>query len=167
MLHILKTKDDTNSSTLKFGTPIFNAFRHITQILKSATTPPPAPVIEPSSPASAPMVELSPTQQVYQPVASAPRVETPKPPVITNTQKEVLRKLVQKSLQCSKRLRLPTQRCGTRSVFQTAQSVIDSSVSEDDIVRLFSHHIAAHVHCPVTGRKLTIRKLCKGPDGHI
>ena len=37
MLHILTTKDDTNSSTLKFGTPIFNAFRHISQILKRAT----------------------------------------------------------------------------------------------------------------------------------
>ena len=34
-------------------------------------------------------------------------------------------------------------------------------------MRLFSHHIAAHFHCPVTGRKLNIRKLRKVPDGHI
>ena len=94
-------------------------------------------------------------------------METPKPPVITNTRREVLHKLVQQSLQRSKRLRLPTQRCGPRSFFQAAQSVIDSSVSDDDIERLFSHHIAAHVHYPVTGRKLNIRKLCKGPDSHI
>ena len=79
MLHILKTKDDTNSSTLKFGTLIINAFRHIAQILKRATHPPPAPVIEPSSPASDPRMELSPTQQAYQPAAPAPRVETPNP----------------------------------------------------------------------------------------
>ena len=63
MLHILKTKDDTNSSTLKFGTPIFNAYRHITQILKRTTDPPPSPIIDPPSPASAMRVEPSPTQQ--------------------------------------------------------------------------------------------------------
>ena len=103
MLHILKTKDDTNSSTLKFGTPIFNAYRHIAQILKRATDPPPAPIIEPSYPASAPRVEPSPTQQAYQPAASAPRVEAPQPPVITNTRREVLRKLAQQSLRRSKR----------------------------------------------------------------
>ena len=112
-------------------------------------------------------MELSPIQQAYQPAASAPRVETPKPPVITNTRKEGLRKLVQQSLRRSKCLRLPTQRYGPRSVFQAAQSVIDNSVSDDDIGRLFSHNIAAHVHCPVTGRKLNICKLRKGPDGHI
>ena len=110
---------------------------------------------------------LSPTQQAYQPAAPAPRVETPKPPVITNTRREVLRKLVQKSLRRSKRRRLPTQRYGQRSVFQAAQSVIDNSVSDDDIEQLFSHHTAAHIHCPVTGRKLNIRKLRKGPDGNI
>ena len=128
MLHILKTKDDTNSSTLKFGTPIFNTFRHIAQILKRTTTPPPAPVIEPYSPVSALRVELSPIQQAYQLAVSAP-----KPPIITNTQKEGLLKLVQQSLRRSKRQRLPTQRYGPRSVFQAAQSVIDSAVSDDDI----------------------------------
>ena len=160
-------------------------YRHIAQILKRSTHPPPAPIIEPSSPTSAPRVEpsptqqayqpaapalrveLSPTQQAYRPAAPAPRVETPKPPAITNTRREVLCKLVQQSLRRSKRLRLPTQRCGPRSVFQAAQSVIENSVSDDDIERLFSHHIAAHVHCPVTGRKLNIRKLRKGSDGHI
>ena len=150
MLHILKTKDDTNSSTLTFGAPIFNAFRHIAQILKRATDPPPAPIIEPSSPASALRVETSTTQQSSQPAAPSPRVETLQPPVITNSRREVLRKLVQKLLRRSKCQRLPTERYGPRSVFQTAQSVIDSSVSDNDIERLFSHHIAAHIHCPVT-----------------
>ena len=107
---------------------------------------------------------MSPTQQAYQPDAPAPRVETPKTPVITNTRREVLRKLVQKSLHCSKHQRLPTQIYGPRSVFQAAQSVIDSTVYDNDIERLFSHHIAAHIHCPVTVHKMNIRKLRKGPE---
>ena len=102
MLHILKTKDDINSPTLKSGTPIFKAYRHIAQILKRATHPPPAPIIEPSSLASSLKVEPSPTKQAYQPAAPAPGAETSQPPVITNTRREVLRKLVQKSLRCSK-----------------------------------------------------------------
>lgn len=57
---------------------------------------------------------------------------------------------------------------GTRSNGPTnnlAQATTPSMMSDAEIEASYSHHIAAHVHCPVTGRKLNIRKLRKGPEG--